>query len=156
MVSIIKEDFQKEIGVDLDGTLRILPGEKIYARILNFLPDWLTGIFTLFTGIVNEGVKKILEELKREGWNILILSSRMRFFWKKSVKWLQKNQIPYDQLICLGPIFRKAKKCRVLKKRGINILVDDDILMRFYLKERSIIPVSPRKFVKLFKTVVLR
>ncbi|MBD3207860.1 MAG: hypothetical protein GF370_00175 [Candidatus Nealsonbacteria bacterium] len=77
----------------------------------------------------------------------------MRYFQKKSEKYLRKKKIPYDQIICVGPFFRRAKKLKVLKEEGADVLIDDDTALRHYLRRRAFVSLPPEKFIQLSQAV---
>jgi len=77
----------------------------------------------------------------------------MRYFQKKSERWLKKSEIPYDEIICVGPFFRRTKKFKVLKEEGVDVLIDDDTVLRHYLRRRAFVSLPPEKFIQLSQAV---
>ena len=72
---------------DMDGT--ICSEEKTYSRAL---------------ASVKDGAKESLEDLKSRGYKIIIYSARSWQEYEMTEDWLNKNNIPYDQLILGKPI----------------------------------------------------
>ncbi len=75
-----------KIIVDLDGT--ICTEEKQFSRSL---------------AKVNPGAKKALRLLKEKGFNLIIYSARTWAEYELTIDWLNKNDIPFDQLILGKP-----------------------------------------------------
>lgn len=76
---------------------------------------------------VREGAKELLDELKRRGYQILIITSRPfdshKSLFKQTVDWLQNGELQYD-----GIIFGKEKYVEVLTKvPNIRFLIDDHL-----------------------------
>jgi uncharacterized HAD superfamily protein len=74
------------VGVDFDGTVCIVDMSKPY------VPK------TEIIGEPNIKLIKMLEGMRKEGWRIIIDSSRWwgDFNWVKD--WLDKNNVPYDDI----------------------------------------------------------
>lgn len=76
-----------QLIIDLDGT--ICSEEKTFSRSMaKPLP----------------GAKKTLSKLKEQGHIIIIYSARSWNEYEITIKWLNDNQIPYDQVILGKPI----------------------------------------------------
>tara|TARA_B100001248_G_C27397534_1_gene466744 strand:- start:3453 stop:3755 length:303 start_codon:yes stop_codon:yes gene_type:complete len=75
-----------KIIIDLDGT--ICTEEKQFSRAL---------------AKVNPGAKKALDNLKEKGYTLIIYSARTWAEYELTIDWLNKNQIPFDQLILGKP-----------------------------------------------------
>lgn len=75
-----------------------------------------------------EGVKKIFEKLKKEGNNIILITSRYEYEKHSNIvkqyteKWLKKNNIIYDKLV-----MNAQDKLVVAKENNIDLFVDDSI-----------------------------
>ena len=76
-----------QLIVDLDGT--ICTEEKTFSR-------------SMATPL--EGAKETLRKLKDKGHTIIIYSARSWTEYEMTIKWLNDNQIPYDQVILGKPI----------------------------------------------------
>ena len=75
-----------KIVIDLDGT--ICTEEKQFSRSL---------------AKVNPGAKKALNLLKKRGFTLIIYSARTWAEYELTIDWLNKNKIPFDQLILGKP-----------------------------------------------------
>jgi hypothetical protein len=114
-----------EIYCDCDGVLNFLP-PKMH-RILKKLPVPISGILFFITGYPNKKIIRILRRFRKKGHKIIIITSRPKFLKKRLEKWLFKNKIPYNQLICTGPFRRKLKKKEIVADRKISIGIDDEV-----------------------------
>ena len=76
-----------QLIIDLDGT--ICSEEKTFSR-----------------GMAKPlvGAKKTLDKLKEQGHTIIIYSARSWNEYEMTIKWLNDNQIPYDQVILGKPV----------------------------------------------------
>ena len=76
-----------QLIIDLDGT--ICSEEKTFSR-----------------GMAKPlaGAKETLDKLKEQGHTIIIYSARSWNEYEMTIKWLNDNQIPYDQVILGKPM----------------------------------------------------
>ena len=127
----------KRIGIDFDGTLTLFSNLK--------LPWWVFGpLFPLtFISPPNKKIIEILRKLKKAGHEIVIISSRPKFFTRLSEMWLKFHNIPYSRLICAGFIEGRRRKLEIIKKEKIRLLIDDDKGIANFLRQDSISVLYP-------------
>ncbi len=123
------------IGVDIDDTItdtKVLIDclkelefadkktftEDEYEQFLRKYDDYIHQNVTL-----KKGVKEAFNWLKEKGIDIYLITSR-GIYSKNSkndtIEFLNKNNIPYDYLICCA-----KKKERIAKRHGISLFIDD-------------------------------
>ncbi len=81
-----------------------------------------------------EEAREYLKKLKEEGYKIFIITARDSFHltdpYEKSLKWLEKNDIPFDKLI-VGSKY----KSEVCQKERIDIMIDDSFHQCSYIAD---------------------
>lgn len=105
---------------------------KIYQEIFGLTDDELKYFLTDLqenitdSAIPREGVVTILQKLKNEGHEIIIITARDYEFhddpYLQSKTWLDKNHIIYDKLIV-----NVRDKKEVCDKEKIDLLIDDNL-----------------------------
>lgn len=115
---------KKRVGVDIDGTLAIIESVN----------DWYSlGFFGALkvyeSAVVNEKLKKVINKLFGEGFEIVLFTSRRLRFREVTEKWLLRNGVKYDLLIMEKPYF--------------EVLIDDKTLTPELASENRI-----RRFLK--------
>ena len=77
-----------------------------------------------------ENADKYIKALKENGHNIYIISGRNNGEYKNplemTIKWLEKNNIVYDELI-LTDAFKHNEKAKICKEKQIDIMIDDSL-----------------------------
>ena len=78
---------------------------------------------------------EIIKKLKEEGNNIIIITARHKSYYdaemqEKIKKWLEKNNIYYDELI-----FAKVPKLDEVKKYKIDLMIEDSVNTIVQLKD---------------------
>lgn len=93
-------------------------------HVKNFLKNHVKSLYTNAT--IKRDAKNIINRLKHEGNNIIIITSRSKNHYTNpyeiSAEWLEKYGIEYDKLVVEGN--NKAKECI---ENNIDILIDDQI-----------------------------
>lgn len=94
--------------------------------VLHFVRE--EGGVALYTdALAREGAKEALEGWRKLGHEVVILTSRKKEWYgdpeRASREWLEKRQIPYDEIVAEIPMGGKGKYC---DEHGISVLVDDD------------------------------
>lgn len=129
------------IGIDIDDTLTdttklanaILHNNPKYVDVLDY-HDLNKEEFIQFGKkhldeiqkylILKDGVLEVLNNLKKQGYNIVIITARgaknMEFLIPITEKFLKINRVPYDKII-----FSQEKKGEACLKNNINIFIDD-------------------------------
>ena len=81
-----------------------------------------------------EEAKKYLQKLKEDGHKIFIITARDSIHltnpYEKCLKWLEKNDIPFDKLI-VGSKY----KSEVCQKERISIMIDDSFNQCSYIAD---------------------
>ncbi|XOB40951.1 MAG: hypothetical protein ACKKMW_02690 [Candidatus Nealsonbacteria bacterium] len=119
------------LGLDLDNTLTF--------RIRGKLPWWCFTPLMPFLMLLppNRLILNMLREFRESGGEIVIISSRPRFFIKFSELWLRHYKVPYCKIRCVGFIHRSQKKLQVIRKENIKCFIDDDCTVRNFLKKNE-------------------
>lgn len=82
------------VAVDLDGTLI----KKLPAKYYKDNPQYITGVPVV--GKVNKEVKRVVNDLYKEGADIVIYTAR---HWKDYYvikDWLYENYVRFDRIVC--------------------------------------------------------
>ena len=83
-----------------------------------FLENSLKDIYIDLTP--NQGVKKVLDDLKKEDFTIILITARDEKYRKITENWLNKYEIPYDKLI------HRINKVPCAKEENIQMFIEDD------------------------------
>lgn len=93
-------------------------------HVNNFLKQYSK--FLYMNAGIKDDAKDVINKLKHEGNNIIIITSRSeKHFanpYEVSTEWLEKHGIEYDKLVVEGN--DKAKECMEYK---IDVLIDDQV-----------------------------
>ena len=113
------------MGIDLDGTLSIT---ALYNPNLK-LPSWLF-VFLVPIVILSPPNKKIVEEIRQfkdKGGEIIIITARPAWATKITKSWLQRHDIPFSELYCVGFGEETAlRKIKVIKEKNIDQFFDSN------------------------------
>ena len=75
---------------------------------------------------LREGAKEFIEKLRKDGYEIYIITARDFEFhddpYKLSKDWLDKNNIEYDKIIV-----NAREKAKICKAENIDIFIDDQL-----------------------------
>ena len=89
---------------DLDGCLAILEDRNPYDAS------------TCENDLVNEVLKTELLRFKENGYSIILLTGREKVYEPQTLKWLEKNNIPWDELLMrenedgvLAPAYKEVR-----------------------------------------------
>ncbi|MGM0502020.1 MAG: 5' nucleotidase, NT5C type [Bacillota bacterium] len=77
----------------------------------------------------------VLTELKEKNYNIILVTARGADLNQITAQWLDKHQIPYDQLI------HSEEKADICEQKDIELFIDDRLKNLLPIKERLDIPV---------------
>lgn len=116
------DNLPKAIICDLDGTLAILKRNPFDASRCE--DDEL-----------NKPVYDVVKSYHDRGHQIILVSGRVDTYKPETLKWLEKHQIPYDQLI-----MRRAKDMRkdaILKSEIYHENIKDKYFVEFVLDDRN-------------------
>jgi len=125
----------KAIIVDLDGTLAILNGRDPYNASncdTNDLP--------------NASVVHVVQTYRNAGIKIIIVSGRHGVYKDQSIKFLEKNEIPYDHLYMRG--IGDYRDDRIVKGEMYEMYIKNKFNVLFVLDDRD-------KVVKLWRDIGL-
>ena len=153
---------KKKIGVDIDAVLtKEGRGEENiwYQEICNYfdLQEQQRNVydFTEAFGVSNEEVKQfmadkaheifrslppapkakqVLTKLKNQGFTIILITARNDKYRNLTLNWLEKHQIPFDQLI------HSKHKADVCQELGVELFIDDKLENLQSIKENMEIP----------------
>lgn len=119
----------KCIIVDIDGTLALINGRNPFddSKVHTDLPNLQV--------IDLVGVKKSEYLLSNKGGQIIIVSGRMDKCKDQTIKWLQDNHIPFDQIH-----MRKTNDFRsdsIVKEEIYNEFIKDKYFVDFVLDDRD-------------------
>ena len=130
-------EFAKKIGKTPDlvkiKNAHKNPCEKnIYDRYCNLSPEEIKQFFFYYHENISlgnparENCAQVLERLKKDGHEIIILTARQHTshpdIFNITKKWLDKNNIPYDKII-----LECGTKCDLAKQEQIDVLIDDNL-----------------------------
>lgn len=113
----------KAIICDLDGTLALMNGRNPFDA------------GRCEQDVLNEPVGKLLQNYKKLGYQILLVSGREEQFKPQTVLFLEKHVIVFDQLL-----MRKSKDYRkyaVIKKEIYEQYIQDNYFIEFVLDDRN-------------------
>ena len=79
---------------------------------------------------VNKNIVKKMREARQKGDNVVILTARSAHYRPETLKWLHKNEIPYDSIV-MRPTDDSKQKDKNLKRE----LLEEDILPKFDVRE---------------------
>ncbi|MCK8827206.1 hypothetical protein MWH25_05560 [Natroniella acetigena] len=63
--------------------------------------------------------KEVLNRLQEKGFTIILVTARIDAHNQVTLKWLERHQIPYDELI------HNENKAEACQKKGIELFIDD-------------------------------
>lgn len=120
------------IGVDLDGVLTPIGLYNTDTKL-----PWWCALWLIFVPPNKEMVKK-LKKWHNLGHEIIIVSARPPEIENLTRYWLKMSQIPFKELILLGPGRKVGKrKLEIIKKMNILIFIDDDERIIKYIKRNQ-------------------
>jgi len=125
------------IGFDLDG---FISKKRLFNPSLP-LPQCmcilLAPIFLLVKP--NLSVISILKSIKLMGHEIIIISARSNYVFNLTKKWLEKNNVPFEKLICVGiGKGTKERKLEAIQREKAVFFFDDNERVVAYLRENSV------------------
>ena len=97
----------KAKGFDVDGVISLLPREKKQIlltkkndKILGFFQQFklLQQIYNRLCRVPNPEIKAAMNELKKRGYRVVIISAASEVWRKTMSKWLQENGFLFDEL----------------------------------------------------------
>ena len=96
-------------------------GEYIFDCLVNHLHENLT-----FYDIFDDS-KKVLKQLKEEGHQLYVITSRWKEFREKTIFWLNNHfgENFFDKILIYNDKYEKKCKAEVAKEYGVDILIDD-------------------------------
>lgn len=138
-----------KIGVDLDGTIKLWRWER--KRFWKNLPFFLQQVMIFLLGKVSKTMKGRLVKIKKKGCVIIIVTSRPKLgiVMKKTKDWLEENEVPFDEIVFVGPIYRKRNKLRVLLEKGVECFIEDEKGIRERARRlQGVSSISPTQFAQ--------
>ena len=87
----------------------------------------------------NLSVISILKSIKLMGHEIIIISARSNYVFNLTKKWLERNNVPFKKLICVG-IGRgtKERKLEAIQREKVVFFFDDNERVVAYLRKNSV------------------
>lgn len=123
---------KKAIIVDLDGTLaniqvrrKFLEGKK---------KDWKGFNSTIMTDTLNQWCREIMVHMQ-SNYRIIIVSGRIDTLKTETIQWLQKFDVPYDDLFMRQDL--DYRDDRIIKKEIYQDLIAPDYEVLFVLDDRA-------------------
>lgn len=111
-------NLSKTVIVDLDGTLALNKHrEHLIDKSTGRKPDWVSYFSACDKDLPNKAVIESVNALKNIGYRIHIFSARGDIVRNKTIDWLDKYQVMYDELTM----------------REMDTYTPDEILKRFWL-----------------------
>lgn len=124
-----------KIGVDLDGV--ITPFKFINPSIK--LPQVIYILLAPISLLVPPANKAALQQLKKQGHVIIIVSARPWWFHRITESWLKLHKVTFDKLYCIGfGKGTKRRKLKIIEKEHIEIFIEDDKRIRDFLAQSSV------------------
>lgn len=139
----------KKTAFDLDGTiirdpLGITKNDKIGIFLNNYLLYSRIGKFCYQFFRPNKKVKRWINNRKKKGEEIIIVSGTNKEHLPLVEKWLNLNKIPYDRIFLNEKGVEIAKfKAKILSKLNCDFYVDNDLAIAL-LMVQEIIKISGR------------
>ncbi|MBS7254656.1 phosphatase domain-containing protein [Flavobacterium branchiicola] len=128
-------DLPKAIICDLDGTLALMNGRNPFEASKCDEDE------------INNPVANVLRNYKKLGYEILLVSGREDRYKEPTLRFLQKHEIEYDDLI-----MRKTKDSRkdsIIKTEIYNEFIKDKYFVEFVLDDRNQVVDTWRNDLKL-------
>jgi len=73
------------------------------------------------------------------GHEIIIISARSNYVFNLTKKWLEKNNVPFEKLICVGiGKGTKERKLEAIQKEKVVLFFDDNKSIVSYLRKNSV------------------
>jgi predicted kinase len=116
------ETLPKAVLCDLDGTLAILQRNPFDAS-------------TCEQDLLNEPVANLVKNYQKLGYKIILLSGRMDLYKPQTLRWLEKHEIVYDELL-----MRKGKDQRkdsIIKREIFEGEIQPKYFVEFVLDDRN-------------------
>jgi predicted kinase len=120
---------------DLDGTLALLNGRNPYDAS------------ECEHDILNEPVAKVLRMFSKNGTAIILLSGRENKFRKETLKFLEKHEIHFDELLMRTT--KDFRKDNIIKLELYNNYIKDNFDIEFVLDDRNSVVDMWRKELQL-------
>ena len=128
-----------KVGTDFDATISLpsyLFGFRLNVNVVWPRPGWFFFLqpWLIFAkpnwAMVNE-----LRRRKKNRDEIIIITTRPEYARGLTERWLDKNNVCFDQLHCVGS---NKEKLSLIQKEGIVIFYDDNPRIRRFLKQRGV------------------
>lgn len=116
------ESLPKAIICDLDGTLAILKRNPFDAS-------------TCEQDELNRPVYDVVKSYHERGHRIILVSGRMDTYKPQTLKWLEKHQIPYDELIMRRE--KDMRKDSMIKREIFDNHIKENYYVEFVLDDRN-------------------
>ena len=87
----------------------------------------------------NLSVISILKSIKLMGHEIIIISARSNYVFNLTKKWLERNNVPFKKLICVGiGKGTKERKLEAIQREKVVFFFDDNERVVAYLRKNSV------------------
>jgi len=121
-------------GTDFDGTLT----SDGFINFNNTKLPWFCGLCLIFVR-PNKKMIAVLRSWQARGDRIIIISARPKQLEGLTKWWLERNRIPFDQLLLVGKGKGVAeRKLEIIQKEKIGLFFDDDPKTVKFLQENGI------------------
>lgn len=133
-------------GFDIDGVISNGPlglnflGRKFEPIVHQLLKlTFLRQIYNKLFRKVNQEIKEIIINLKKDGHKIIIISSINENYWEEMCVWLIENGVLFDKLILRKDIKIKGReyKRRMIEKEKCNYHLDDRKVIVDYINKKT-------------------
>lgn len=128
-------DLPKAIICDLDGTLALMNGRNPFDASKCDEDE------------INDPVANVLRNYKKLGYEILLVSGREDRYKDPTLRFLEKHQIEYDELIMRKT--QDSRKDSVIKTEIYNEFIKDKYFVEFVLDDRNQVVDTWRNDLKL-------
>jgi phosphoglycolate phosphatase-like HAD superfamily hydrolase len=127
-----KDNMNKTIIFDLDGTLALIDKRRALATKDNGKMDW--DVFfdsnNIDLDLPNQPVIDMANMLSKQGYTILILSGRSDVTYQATIDWLNKYGVWFDNLIMRTKHYHYTKDSD-LKQMWLDSIGKDNVAMVF-------------------------
>lgn len=134
----------KAVWVDVDGTLaeRVHPG--VIGAVRGPFDEHRVG-----EDAVIEHVRDVVQLLHKDGWKVVIMSGRSDLCQAETEEWLQRHDIPYDDIFMRRAEADKGRKDNVVKHDLFWEFVAPKYDVRFALDDRQQVVDYTRDVLKI-------